>query len=75
MKPTELQKKIIDTCILECNFWKDTNDITSPTHFCSITEEVYQFFYDEELTEYQCSKLNEALSNLYCTIRVITENS
>ena len=32
MKPTELQKKICEHIITEVKYWRDTNDIDSPTH-------------------------------------------
>ena len=47
MKPTELQKKVIDSVISIMETWKNSNDITSPTHFNDIHE-----FLNADLGEY-----------------------
>lgn len=41
MKPTEIQKKVCDYIIGQCGFWKSTNDISSPTHYCDMEEECF----------------------------------
>lgn len=38
MKPTEKQIKVIDSCLSIIKTWKNTNDITSPTHLVDIEE-------------------------------------
>lgn len=39
MKPSERQKYLCDTIRSHVNFWKHTNDITSPTHTSDIEED------------------------------------
>lgn len=38
MKPSEKQQVIIQTLESEINYWKNTNDINSPTHIVDIRE-------------------------------------
>lgn len=72
MKPTELQKEVIDLCISELNFWKNTNDITSPTHSCDIDEEINKLVCEDKITEIQAARISGGLHSLWHTIRCMT---
>ena len=68
MKPTELQKKICEHIITEAKYWRDTNDIDSPTHAvdlhdCLLTE------LGDDLNDYQLNELELALYELLNVIR------
>jgi len=39
-KATDKQKQICDLIIEQANFWKSSNDINSPTHYCDNSESV-----------------------------------
>lgn len=66
MKPTDVQKKICDLIIEQANFWKDTNDIFSPTHLCDIEESVNN---TDELSSSDKEILIEAFTDLYFKVR------
>lgn len=38
MKPTERQQKVLDAIISQIRYWRDTNDIISPTHDSDIED-------------------------------------
>jgi hypothetical protein len=40
MKATIQQKKICDLIIAQINFWKESNDINSSTHYCDNSESI-----------------------------------
>lgn len=67
MKPTELQKKICDLIISQAKFWKVTNDINSPTHYCDIREEILKDF--DELDGFQRDILGDQLMHLLIFIK------
>lgn len=67
MKPTELQKKICDLIISQAEFWKVTNDINSPTHYCDIGEEILRDF--DELSDSQKDILEDRLIDLLIFVR------
>ena len=73
MKPTELQKKVIDEVISIMHTWKDTNDITSPTHWGDLHE-----FLQADLGDYLIDDYLECLELcirevLYC-VKDLTKN-
>ena len=41
MKANKIQQYICDVIASQANFWKNSNDITSPTHISDIEEECY----------------------------------
>lgn len=67
MKPTKLQKKICDLIISQATFWKVTNDINSPTHYCDIEEEILRDF--DELDDSQRAILGGKLMHLLIFIK------
>ena len=74
MKPTELQKKIIDICITELRCWRNTNDITSPTHYSDAEAELYKLDYDDELPSIYCDEINARLQELRYAIIKFTKD-
>lgn len=58
MKATELQTKIIDTCISIIKTWKNSNDINSPTHYVDISEYIENDLFEES------EELKESLDNI-----------
>ena len=60
MKLTNKQKKICDLFIQQANFWKSSNDINSPSHYCNNSESVRSL----ELSEEDEEDLTNFLDNL-----------
>ena len=63
MKPTDKQKQICDLVIQQANFWKSSNDIDSPTHYCDNNESVSDIDWlseedEEDLTNFLDNLLN-----------------
>ena len=48
MKPTERQKEICELIIRQAKSWLDTNDISSPSHYTYIMEEIQKENLDED---------------------------
>lgn len=69
MKPTDKQKAVCDLIIAEAKFWQSTNDITSPSHGCEISTDLSNMVLNEEITDDEAELLEEAIRNLYYTIR------
>ena len=70
MKPTEKQKRLILLIEDQLSFWKNTNDINSPTHFCDIDEDINMYgMNNDDLSEEQSKELNLLLSELLTFIR------
>lgn len=71
MKANEKQKLLIDNIVSLTSYWKDTNDISSPSHATLIEEECnscadeLNLDYDDE----RILKLNNALLDLLNAIR------
>lgn len=67
MKPSGIQKCLCDTIRSHVNFWKHTNDITSPTHTSDIEEDcllLEGIISDEKLVAFE-----HILKELYWFIR------
>lgn len=60
MKATDKQKEICDLVIQQASFWKSSNDIDSPTHYCDNSESVRSL----ELSEEDEEDLTNFLDNL-----------
>lgn len=61
MKATDKQKQICDLVIQQASFWKISNDIDSPTHYCDNSESVRSL---EGLSEEDEEDLTNFLDNL-----------
>lgn len=62
MKATERQKQICDVIKSQVEFWKTSNDIGSPTHYCDNAQAVEQLELSaddtEDLTNFMDNLLN-----------------
>lgn len=68
-KPTShIQKQVIDSIVFIIKSWKGTNDISSPTHFGDIMEELNKFKYDGASNEY-VDRLIDAVDSLFKLVR------
>jgi hypothetical protein len=68
MKPTKTQKAVIDAVIDQLQFWKGTNDIDSPTHYCDM-DESYQSALDDCLSQDEIEELKSETCNLFQLIK------
>ncbi len=68
MKANKIQQYIINVIHSQADFWKHSNDITSPTHLTDIEEECYaqlsDLMQDDKMEEFK-----EKLKDLYWFIR------
>lgn len=72
MKPNKIQQQICDVIHSQADFWKNSNDITSPTHLVDIEEECNAQLYDL-LSEEEIEELASKLKDLYWFIRKFDE--
>ena len=68
MKPTIIQKIVINAVIDQLNFWKSTNDIDSPTHYCDMSE-CYKASLEDCLSEKEIEELKTETCNLFQFIK------
>ena len=68
MKANKIQSYICDVIHSQADFWKHSNDITSPTHLVDIEEECYVQL-SELLPEKELKEFEEKLKDLYWFIR------
>ena len=68
MKANKIQQYLCDVILSQQSFWRNSNDITSPTHLTDIEEECYSqlcdLISDEDREEFE-----EKLKDLYWFIR------
>ena len=68
MKANKIQQYICDVIHSQANFWKHTNDITSPTHLTDIEEECYAQL-ENLINDDERDELIHKLEELYWYIR------
>ena len=68
MKTNNTQRHICDVIHSQCDFWRHTNDITSPTHICDIHEEIFSKLSDE-INDSDAEEFGNILESLYWFIR------
>lgn len=68
MKSTDTQKAVCNALIDQLEFWRDTNDIDSPTHTCDI-DECYSRNLEECLSESELEKFRDMTYNLLGFVR------
>ena len=68
MKANKIQQYICDVIHSQADFWKHSNDITSPTHLVDIEEECRAQF-DKLLADKEIEELSDKLAELYWYIR------
>lgn len=71
MKPNNIQKKLVKSISSIISSWGTTNDINSPTHGGDITEELFKFYLDDELTENQVEEISNDLGDILNKIKKI----
>ena len=67
MKPTETQKTVCDAVIDQLQFWRNSNDIESPTHYCDMDEQ-YALLKDN-LSEAEIAELASITRKLFRFIK------
>ena len=68
MKPTERQKAICDAIIREVQWWRDSNDINSPTHYSDL-EDCLRADLDDEIGESERYMLQQKLIRVFEIIK------
>lgn len=68
MKPTKTQKIVINAVIDQLNFWRNTNDINSPTHYCDM-DECYKAYLEDCLSDKEIEELKAGTYNLFQFIK------
>ena len=71
MKPTAKQLKVIEFLEQQLKFWKNTNDIGSPTHIGDISEFSRANLYDS-FSEDEIEDVDILTTELYINILEIT---
>lgn len=68
MKANKIQQYLCDVINSQQSFWKQSNDITSPTHLVNIEEECFaQLYY--LISEEEREEFENKLKDLYWFIR------
>lgn len=65
MKASPAQINIIEHIQSQLEFYKTSNDITSPTHHCDNADICDMLEFDNKLTKCQAVELEDILDNLY----------
>ena len=68
MKANEIQRRLCDVICSQQDFWRSSNDITSPTHLTDIDEECYALLCDLISNENR-EEFEKKLKDLYWFIR------
>ncbi len=72
MKANKIQNHLCDVILSQQSFWRNSNDITSPTHLTDIEEECFaqlgDFIKDSDRKEFE-----NKLKDLYWFIRKFDE--
>lgn len=62
MKTTDYQKQLCDIIEQQVNFYKNSNDINSPTHYSDNEETINMLDWDEEESKHLAHLLDELLN-------------
>jgi hypothetical protein len=68
MKANKIQIKICNTLSNTINFWKDSNDIESPTHLSDL-EDCHRVYLEDLVSEDDLRLINSKMEDLYWIIR------
>ena len=71
MKANKIQQYLCDVILSQQSFWRNSNDITSPTHLVDIEEECFAQL-DNLISDDDREELVEKLQDLYWFIRKFT---
>lgn len=75
MKTNRIQKHICDFIIEQIQWWRDSNDIDSPTHSSDLESRLNDIVEGEGLlTESQADSIDTCLINLLIEIRHLKED-
>lgn len=75
MKTNRVQQHICDFVIEQIQWWRDSNDIDSPTHLSDLESRLDDIVEDEGwITEPQAKSINAWMTNLLVEIRQIKED-
>ena len=69
MKPSLKQLKVIEFLEQQLKFWKNTNDIGSPTHIGDVSE--FARFLDDTFSQDEISAIEILTTKLYLSITEI----
>lgn len=73
MTPTETQKALCNVVIAQAEFWRDSNDIDSLTHYNENETEIYKLVYEGKISKADADLIVNSLDRLYYRIRTIDE--
>ena len=75
MKTNRIQQHICDFIIEQVQWWRDSNDINSPTHLSDLEARLNDLVEDEGwITDSQANTLDTYLTNLLVEIRNMRED-
>lgn len=75
MKTNRIQKHICDFIIGQVEWWRDSNDIDSSTHFSDLADRLNDIVEDEGwINNTQASAIDAWLTNLLVEIRQLKDN-
>jgi len=69
MKPNDLQKAVAKIVEQQGQFWQQTNDINSPTHFSDIGESFNSMMALDEIDEDAVDIISTRLTDIFVVIR------
>lgn len=69
MKPNKLHIELCELVGKLARYWRNTNDIDSPTHYSDNAEEVNKLALDYDINEEDAELLTDCLDELYHTIK------
>lgn len=71
MKATDVQKDVCNAIIEQVSFWRDSNDINSPTHYVNI-EESFRTELEDKLSEKELNELMDEMANLFQLVEYLS---
>ena len=75
MTPNRIQQHICDFIIEQVEWWRDSNDINSPTHLSDLSSRLNDLVEDEGwITDSQAHEMDVHLTNLLVAIRNLKED-
>ena len=74
MKVTDIQKDVCNAIIRQASFWRDSNDINSPTHYVDL-EECFLADLDDKLSEKELQEFINEITNIFQLVKNLAEKS
>ena len=69
-KPTKTQKEVCEALIREISWWRDSNDINSPTHLVDM-EDCLKADLDGMCSDSEIELLTTELRELFCAVKYL----